>query len=54
MAETRLAGPGRPRWRARLEEYREMSLGIACTLVGIAALLGASYLFVWAIVSVVH
>ncbi|MCG2796743.1 MAG: hypothetical protein L6427_12955 [Actinomycetia bacterium] len=42
----------RSRRRERLWEYKETLLGIACTLVGIAAAMGISFLLVWAVVSI--
>jgi hypothetical protein len=42
------------RRRERAREYREMVLGIACTLFGIGVVLGAGFLVVWAIVALVE
>ena len=47
-------GLNRLRWQGRLLEYKETLLGIACTFAGIAAVMGISFLIVWAIVSILE
>jgi hypothetical protein len=42
------------RWQERLVEYKETLLGITCTLVGIAAVMGTSFLLVWAVVLILE
>ncbi len=44
----------RQRWRELMDENKDTLLGIVYTLVGIVAVIGVSFLVVWAIVSILE
>ncbi|MBU4401533.1 MAG: hypothetical protein KJ907_02190 [Actinobacteria bacterium] len=44
----------RQRWRELMDENKDTLLGIVYTLVGIVAVIGVSFLVVWAIVSIIE
>jgi len=44
----------RQRWRELVDEYRDTLLGIVYTFVGIVAVIGTSFLVVWAVVSIIE
>ncbi len=44
----------RQRWRELMDEYKDTVLGIVYTLAGIVAVIGISFLVVWAVVSIIE
>lgn len=42
------------RWRELMDESKDTLLGIVYTIVGIVAVMGISFLVVWAIVSIIE